>query len=91
MQGDPVGQLHGEIQRLKHSVNGSIYAVAALVVVVVALLISLIAVGVSQQSSIRHLREKVGGNEYFPAHPDEDAGAAFVLQSKGIIIMVFFS
>ena len=40
----------------------------------------------------------VGGNEYFSAHPDEDAahrdedaGAAFVLQSKGIIIMVFFS
>ena len=47
----------------------------------------------------------VGGNEYFPAHPDiqynnssedaahrdEDAGAAFVLQSKGIIIMMFFS
>ena len=62
IQGDPVGQLHGEIQRLKHSVNGSIYALAALVVVVVAvaLLIALIAVGVSQQSSIRHLRQKFG-------------------------------
>ena len=60
MQGDPVGKLHGKIQRLKHSVNGSIYAVEALVVVVVALLIALIAVGVSQQSSIRHLRQKVG-------------------------------
>ena len=60
IQGDLVGQLHGEIQRLERSVNGSIYAVAALVVVVVALLIALIAVGVSQQSSIRHLRQKVG-------------------------------
>lgn len=60
MQGDPIGLLHGEIRTLKRSVNRSIYAVIALAVVVVVLLIALIAVGASQQSSIRNLKQKAG-------------------------------
>ena len=56
----PIGHLHGKIQKLKRSVNRSIYAVIALAVVVVVLLIALIAVGASQQSSIRDLKQKAG-------------------------------
>jgi len=60
MVSDPVGHLHGDIQRLKRSVNRSIYALAGLAVVVVGLLIALIAVGISQHNSIHDLRQKVG-------------------------------
>lgn len=60
MVSDPVGHLHGDIQRLKRSMNWSIYALACLAVVVVGLLIALIAIGIPQHNSLHDLRQKVG-------------------------------